>query len=756
MTSNNETKPKIIRAEVPDASDEATNFEVSSIEPATAASGVLLMDKDGQDDRPETLVEKILGVSEQSNFVDCLPASPVDFFPDGKEPYDTQVSAMEAAESFLGDPNARLMVIRMPTAGGKSPLAAALTRSWVAEGGKSVIICPNKELQFQYGGDFGEDELSVVVGGVEFTCKNDKTRTCSHPKSRSSCPSRDADESGFHECPYKQQIADAAAAAHSTPFCFTPHSFMAFKRNRNVGRTLPRGNGLIVVDEAHMLPEILKDFCSVSIDLAMIERHLEFPVGAGQFAKEFFAGSPLQPNADGLPVAIVRPGQAVYLEALAEEMDKKAGKLQDAIKDFNVGRIREILADELDTNDPDKVAGFAENFIEASERVTRLTRSMGETKWIAEITPGTTASDPKNDQNGGANGGSGGKGGATFSPSSSPSSSSTKDSGPVKFKLLLRPISIPGSFLGFFFGGFSKIILMSGSIFPKHMETLGLKHPEGSEWHAAARSAAKSKSGAGDPTWGEATVFEVGSRIDAGRRRLHLDVVNGMPVNRHNQEAAFAKFAKYIVYRVVPRVPSTKGMVHVSSNSQAESLAQKLNLEAARWAKDNGTRKPAVFLTPKKLGWRQTFADFKAARVKPGGPSIILVAARRFEGIDLRDDLARLNIIAKVPYPNLADSMVNAMDAVYPGHKDMTTATAIMQAMARGVRHPRDFCLNICLDTAADGLLRRLWGELPEYTRDAIFKPETIDWIDHWEPPADKSDGDEDAEVPTVLLAEDF
>jgi Rad3-related DNA helicase len=701
--------------------------------------------------QPETLVESILGVREQANFLGSLPVSPEDFFPEGKTPYDTQVSAMEAAASFLGNPNARLMVIRMPTAGGKSPLAAALTRSWVAEGGKSVIICPNKELQFQYGGDFGEDELSVVVGGVEFTCLNDKTRTCSHPKSRSGCSARDADESGFHECPYKQQIADAAAAAQSTPFCFTPHSFMAFKRNRNVGRTLPRGNGLIVVDEAHMLPEILKDFCSVSIDLELIERHLEFPVGAGLFAKEFFAGSTLSPNADGLPVAVVRPGQAVYLEALAEEMERKADKLKDAIKDFDVGRIREILVDELDSNDPDKVAGFAENFIEASERVTRLTRSMGETKWIAEISAPSPAADSKNDREGGddknspsTSASSAFSHSASSSPASSTASSPSKATA-VKFKLLLRPISIPGSFLGFFFSGFSKIILMSGSIFPKHMETLGLKSPEDS-------------TGRSTNTWGEATVFEVGSRIDAERRRLYIDVVNGMPVNRHNQETAFARFAKFIVGRVVPRVPSTKGMVHVSSNSQAESLAQKLNLEAARWAKDHGSRKPAVFITPKKLGWRQTFADFKAAKVKPGGPSLILVAARRFEGIDLRDDLARLNIIAKVPYPNLADSMVGAMDIVYPGHKDMTTVTAIMQAMARGVRHPRDHALNICLDTAADGLLRRLWGELPEYTKDAIFKPETVDWIDHWEPPTDKVEGGEEAEPDTseVILAEDF
>lgn len=105
-------------------------------------------------------------------------------------------------------------------------------------------------------------------------------------------------------------------------------------------------------------------------------------------------------------------------------------------------------------------------------------------------------------------------------------------------------------------------------------------------------------------------------------------------------------------------------------------------------------------------------------------PGSILVAPSADRGIDLPDDLCRLTIIAKVPYPNLGDRQVSLR--LWSGAEGRTWYTAetvrsIVQMAGRGVRHKDDWCTTVVLDSQFEG---GVWSRgrwlFPPWFREAI------------------------------------
>lgn len=87
-------------------------------------------------------------------------------------------------------------------------------------------------------------------------------------------------------------------------------------------------------------------------------------------------------------------------------------------------------------------------------------------------------------------------------------------------------------------------------------------------------------------------------------------------------------------------------------------------------------------------------------------PRGILIGPTLIEGIDLPDNLCRYIIIAKVPYPNLGDKLVNAKKDLFPKWYQSETANSIIQGIGRGVRNPEDWCYTFILDACFLDLYR--------------------------------------------------
>lgn len=104
-------------------------------------------------------------------------------------------------------------------------------------------------------------------------------------------------------------------------------------------------------------------------------------------------------------------------------------------------------------------------------------------------------------------------------------------------------------------------------------------------------------------------------------------------------------------------------------------------------------------------------------------PGSILVGPSMDRGVDFKDDLCRVQIIPKVPFPYLGDRMVSTRMHL-PGGDTWYQVQAIrtlVQMTGRGVRHKRDWCDTWILDAQfPKNVLRKSKRLLPEWWREAL------------------------------------
>lgn len=100
----------------------------------------------------------------------------------------------------------------------------------------------------------------------------------------------------------------------------------------------------------------------------------------------------------------------------------------------------------------------------------------------------------------------------------------------------------------------------------------------------------------------------------------------------------------------------------------------------------------------------------------------VLIAPSLERGLDLPDDLCRVQIIAKVPYPYLGDRQVNARLHSSGGQVwyNVQTVRSIVQMTGRGVRHKDDFAVTYILDEQFTSLWNKARGLFPKWWTDAL------------------------------------
>lgn len=98
----------------------------------------------------------------------------------------------------------------------------------------------------------------------------------------------------------------------------------------------------------------------------------------------------------------------------------------------------------------------------------------------------------------------------------------------------------------------------------------------------------------------------------------------------------------------------------------------------------------------------------------------ILITPSMTEGIDLVGDLARWQVLCKVPYPYLGDPQVAARMERDRDWYDWRTCLAIVQAYGRSVRSAEDHAVTYLLDADFPNFLRRQRHRLPEWFLEAV------------------------------------
>ena len=230
-------------------------------------------------------------------------------------------------------------------------------------------------------------------------------------------------------------------------------------------------------------------------------------------------------------------------------------------------------------------------------------------------------------------------------------------------------------------------------------------------------------------------LVDVGHTFPVENRPLY-DVTRGKMTYEHRDET-IPKVARLLV-RLMARHPDEKGIVHAHSYAIQERLADRL---AAFGVADR-------VRTHDRADRDATLESWKAT----DDPEVFL-AVKMEEALDLRDDLARWQVLCKAPYLNTSDSRVarrleNGQWAWY--HR--AALRTVIQACGRVVRAPDDYGATYLADASLLDLFERARTDMPDWFADQVDRTSTPDLPDFdpgaalagvtgWEPGASRRSG---------------
>ena len=100
----------------------------------------------------------------------------------------------------------------------------------------------------------------------------------------------------------------------------------------------------------------------------------------------------------------------------------------------------------------------------------------------------------------------------------------------------------------------------------------------------------------------------------------------------------------------------------------------------------------------------------------------VLLSPSMTEGVDLKGDLSKFQIICKVPYPYLGDPIVKKRMHKHKGWYPLQTAKSIVQSCGRSVRNETDQAVTYILDSDWHNFYRKNRSIFPEDFKNAIIK----------------------------------
>lgn len=160
------------------------------------------------------------------------------------------------------------------------------------------------------------------------------------------------------------------------------------------------------------------------------------------------------------------------------------------------------------------------------------------------------------------------------------------------------------------------------------------------------------------------------------------------------------------IERIVGSFGRCKGVIHTCSYHLNQCIARRL---AAKYG------------CQRIITHRQDPRDREQAirRHSESDGATVLVSPSLTEGVDLHGDLARFQIVCKVPYPRL-DEYTRARSARDSTWYRLHTAWALVQMVGRAVRSDTDYATTFVLDSQFERFVTSNEGILPAWWRAAI------------------------------------
>ena len=151
----------------------------------------------------------------------------------------------------------------------------------------------------------------------------------------------------------------------------------------------------------------------------------------------------------------------------------------------------------------------------------------------------------------------------------------------------------------------------------------------------------------------------------------------------------------------------------LAQHSKEKGIIHTANYELSRWIERDVKNDRLLFHDK----WsRKKTLDEHYSKKSP----TVLVSPSMINGVDLKGDLSRFQVILKVPYPNMSSLRVKERMRSNDKWYSWKTLCDIIQSYGRSIRSEDDFAVTYILDENFSNLIDRV--KLPSYLSDALVE----------------------------------
>ena len=160
--------------------------------------------------------------------------------------------------------------------------------------------------------------------------------------------------------------------------------------------------------------------------------------------------------------------------------------------------------------------------------------------------------------------------------------------------------------------------------------------------------------------------------------------------------------------RILDEHSTVRGLILTSSIPRCQKII--------RYLSPKNTRRIRICHSKNKDGKTQDEVISEHAT----DPIGVLLSSSLWEGVDLKDDLSRFQIIAKVPYPNYKEKRTKAKMDKFPSWYTSQTLTKLLQGFGRSIRSNDDWAKTYVLDTAVNNVFFKAQQMIPKAYHDVL------------------------------------
>lgn len=199
-------------------------------------------------------------------------------------------------------------------------------------------------------------------------------------------------------------------------------------------------------------------------------------------------------------------------------------------------------------------------------------------------------------------------------------------------------------------------------------------------------------------------MLSLGSMFPKENRPIHAAFVGSM--SKKNVDTTMPSFLR-ATKKIMEVHGNEKGILHMNSYALCQAV----------WDFFNGQPEQKRLLFPRKADQRDLkFEEHKRSKL----PTVILSPSFT-EGFDFANDLARWQIIGKMPYPYLGDRQVAAKKDLDPEWYAMRTVMSVIQASGRICRNEKDTGITYILDSDFLYLWEKNSYMFPKWYQEAVI-----------------------------------